>query len=298
MNLTGFAELFFSKVPRFFRRTAPLLICLAVTGCPDSKPTATNPSGNPSQKVVIRGSNTIGEELAPKLITAYQKDHAGVAFDVETKGTGYGFAAVRAGICDLAGASRPPLAQEVEQAQASGIQLNDYVIGSYSVAVVINSSNPLINLTREQVRDIFTGRIKNWKEVGGADNQIHLYTRDPISGTALGFQELAMENKAYALNAKLLTNYDAIVEAVAKDPIGIGYSSFNASRVPGAKAVTIGGVPANAASVNAGKYPYTRILRFYTNKDAESAPARDFLQFVLSSKGQQVLADAGFVPKP
>src|SRR5262252_2723163 len=162
-------------------------------------------SGSKSEKVVIRGSNTIGEELVPRLIAEYKKEHPGVEFDLEFKGTAYGFAALMSGLCDVAAGSREATMNELRLAQERGIEFNDYIIGSYSVAVIVNAANPVTNLSLTQVRDLFTGAVQNWKEVGGADAPVVLYIRDPISGTYLGFRELAMENKPYALNLKTFT---------------------------------------------------------------------------------------------
>jgi phosphate transport system substrate-binding protein len=279
---------------RFLRGAVVALIGAILAGCPASSP----PPAPATQKVVIRGSNTIGEELAPQLIAEFKKANPAVTFDLETKATGYGLAAVRSGLCDIAGASRIPIREELEENQAKGVELNEYIIGAYSVAVVVNQGNPLADLTRSQVRDIFTGAVKNWKEVGGPDAPIHLYGRDPISGTHLGFRELAMEDKSYGSGLNLFTNYAGIAQAVAADPAGIGYTSFNLANGTGVKALSIGGAPPTDAAVNSGKYPYARVLRFYTNKAAESAPTVAFLQFVLSPPGQKVLAQAGFVPRP
>src|SRR5208283_1575082 len=122
----------------------------------------------------------------------------------------------------------------LEMARNRNVEYIDHVIGAYSVAVVVNAANPVGNLTRGQVRDIFTGAIRNWKDVGGPDAPIHLYIRDPISGTYIGFKELAMENKPYASERNLFTNYAAIVTAVARDANGIGYSGFNLAPHSGA----------------------------------------------------------------
>jgi phosphate transport system substrate-binding protein len=270
------------------------LICLSVflAGCP-----ASNQAPEPRRDgtVIIRGSNTIGEELAPRLIAEYKKDHSSASFDLETKGTAYGMGALLADQCDIAGASRLPSKDEQALAQFRSIELNDDVIGSYSVAVVVNAGNPVGNLTKDQVRDIFTGAIANWKEVGGPDAPIHLCVRDPVSGTHIGFRELAMENKPYAGNPKMSTNYAGIVQAVAQDPNAIGYSSFQRSKSDGVKVVSIGGVEAIADSVNKGTYPYARTLHLYTNKQKEAPAAHDFIQFVQSSRGQEVMAKMGYV---
>jgi phosphate transport system substrate-binding protein len=184
----------------------------------------------------------------------------------------------------------------LEVAQYRGVQLADHVIGAYSVAVIVNAANPVGNLTKEQVRDIFTGAVTNWNAVGGADAPVHIYIRDPVSGTYLSFKELAMENKAYASEQNLFTNYAAIVGAVGQDADGIGYSGFNFATNAGAKAVSIGGVVPATDTVNAGKYPYARMLHLFTNKATETPATLDFVQFVLSPGGQEVLTQLGDVP--
>ena len=280
----------------FFKNISLVLIALAVAGCPSGQQTAQAPATAPPGKVTIRGSNTVGEELAPRLIAEYKKDHPAADFDLLTKGTSYGMGALMGGFCDIAGASRLPLKEELEVAQFRNVELNDHVIGTYSVAVVVNAANPVGNLTREQVRDIFTGAIQNWKDVGGPDAPIHLFLRDPISGTYIGFKELTMENKPYASEQNLFTNYEAIVGAVAKDANGIGYSGFNLTHQPGVKAVSIGGVEPTVEAVNQGKYPYARTLHLYTNKANERPAVLDFIQFIQSPRGQEVMMQMGYVP--
>ena len=183
-------------------------------------------------------------------------------------------------------------------AQNRNVEYNDHVIGAYSVAVVVNAANPIGNLTREQVRDIFTGAIQNWKVVGGPDAPIHLFIRDPISGTYLGFRELAMENKPYA---------DA--------PICLRIMRPSSRRWPGTRTGSV--IPASnwkiapasnpcpsaesnprRLHVNKGKYPYARVLHLYTSKGHETPEALDFIQFVLSPQGQAVLTRTGYTPHP
>src|SRR5262249_43333468 len=155
---------------------------------------------------------------------------------------------------------------ESEVLQTRNVELNDHVIGAYSVAVVVNAANPVANLTKEQVRDLFTGAITNWSAVGGPSAPVHFYIRHPISGTYIGFKELTMENKPYSQEQNLFTNYEGIVAGVAKDANGIGYSSIELMASPGIKALSIGGVAPNVETVNGGKYPYARTLHLFTNK--------------------------------
>jgi phosphate transport system substrate-binding protein len=265
-----------------------MLLSAVVAGC----------SGGKTEKIVLLGSNTIGEELAPQLVAEYKKDHPSVAFELEFKGTTYGMGALIVGRCDIAAASRDATTNEVELARDQGVTFNDHVIGAYDVAVIVKASNPIGNLTREQVRDLFTGVVQNWKEVGGPDAPVHLYSRHPISGTYLGFRELAMENKPYALHVKNFTNYTDIVQAVAQDENSIGYSTIALASSAGVKPVAIGGVAPTVESVNKGKYPYARFLHLYTDKAHETPTASSFVDFVQSARGQAIIARMGFAPRP
>jgi hypothetical protein len=151
-----------------------------------------------AQTIRIKGSNTFGEELAPRLIAEYGKLHPDVLVDLEAKGSGSGILALFDRTCDIAASSRTMTEDEMRMARSRGIVLRNHTIGYYGVAVVVHPAHPVKNLTHAQVRDIFTGVVRNWKEVGGPDLAIQVHIRDPISGTYLGFQELAMERKPYA----------------------------------------------------------------------------------------------------
>lgn len=268
-----------------------VLFAVVLAGCSSGRPEREN-------KVVIRGSNTFGEELGPRLIALYKKDHPAATFDTEFKATGYGIGALVDGQCDIAAASRDLNANELDVARARGVQIFDYVIGSYSVAVILDAASAVGNLTREQVRDIFTGVVRNWKDVGGPDAPVHLCIRDQISGTHLGFRELAMEDKPYGSDLKAFTSYRDIVQAVGRDTNAIGYVSMDLAKNAGVKAVSIGGVAPTASSVNQRLYPYARVIHLYTTKGKESEATRDFVQFVRSTRGQQIVEQMGFVRQP
>lgn len=290
MKITLRHEWFASKNFSRLKNFSFILISVLMASC--------SPKKTGTEIAIIRGSNTIGEELAPRLIEEYKKEHPGITFDTEFKGTSYGLGALMVDRCDIAAASRDLTTNEMELARDRDISFNSYVIGSYGVAVIANNGNTIANLTQDQVRDVFTGVIQNWKEIGGADAPIHLYIRDAISGTHLGFQELAMEKKPYALRLKTFTNYTGIIQAVAKDPHGIGYSGIDELKNAGVKTVSIGEAMPTVAAVNKGQYPYVRVLRFHTTKAKESSTARDFIQFVQSPHGQEIVKQMGFAPHP
>jgi phosphate transport system substrate-binding protein len=255
-------------------------------------------SANAQDKVTIRGSNTIGEELAPRLVAEYKKDHKDAAFDLEFKGSAFGIGALMGGYCDIAGSSKAVSKDQQEIAQMRNVQIKEYILGSYTVSILVNAGNPVSNLSSNQVQGLFTGKIQNWKDVGGPDAPVHLYLRDPVSGTYLGFKEVAMGFQDYAEgHVQFSTNYAGIADAVAKDPSGIGYAGLDQLQHAGTKAVSIDGVAPSVETVNGQKYPYARTLRFYTDGSKESAKTKDFINYVLGD-GQKVMMQMGYAPKP
>lgn len=248
----------------------------------------------PAEKITIKGSNTFGEELAPRLISAYQKIRPEVTIDLESAGSGSGIQALLDRTCDLAASSRAMNEDEMRRARSRGIVLRNHTIGYYGVAVVVHPDNPVTQLTDVQVRDMFTGAITNWREVGGIDAPIKLFIRDPVSGTYLGFQELAMERRPYATAAQPLTSYHAIANAVKADPAAVGYVGMTLAAHDGVRAVSINDVSPSAQTVADNRYPYSRQLRFYTDKKTTPA-AQAFIRYVRSNPGQAILEDMGFV---
>lgn len=249
-------------------------------------------------KVLIRGSNTVGEELAPRLISSFRATHPNTTFDLEFKGSAYGIGGLMGGFCDIAASSKKVSNEQLEIAKIRNVEFKEYVLGSYAVVVLVHAENPVSNLTGEQIKSLFTGKIQNWKEVGGADAPVHLFGRDPVSGTHIGFKELAMNYEEYAEHTQFFTNYTALADAVAKDPGGIGYAGLNFAAHPGTKSLTVNGVAATSENINSGKYPYSRTLRLYTDGAKESAAAREFINYALSAEGQKIVAETGDAPKP
>jgi phosphate transport system substrate-binding protein len=250
-----------------------------------------------AQKIIIKGSNTFGEELGPALVEAYRARHPAVEFELESKGTTSGLGALLDGACDIATASRMATEDERRAARSRNIRLKVHTVGYYGVAVIVHETNPLGGLSSQQVRDLFTGRIKNWKDVGGENRPVVLCIRAPESGTHLGFRELAMENKPYPESAQTFTTYQDLARYVAEHPDAIGYSEGQAWSGLAVKRLHINGFPLNEVSVNEGLYPYARLIRFYTRADRESAPARAFIRFTQSKSGQDLLESRGYIPR-
>lgn len=249
------------------------------------------------EKAHIEGSNTFGEELGPALIKAYQVKHPETVIELGSDGTGTGLTALLNGTCDVAAASRVANEDEHRLARARKLRLSSHFIGTYGVSVITHERNPIRALSDRQVRDIFTGKITNWKDVGGRDAPIHLYIRDASSGTQLGFRELAMADLPYAASVKTFLSYPDIIAAVADDPNGIGYTGMTKETPKGVRTLLINGIPANSMAVNEGLYPYARGLRFYTVNGRGTTASRSFIRFVRGTEGQAILEQMGYVPR-
>lgn len=248
-----------------------------------------------AESLSIKGSNTFGEELGPRLIEQFSRTRPGWSIQLESVNTGYGIQALLDGTCDIAAASRALNEDEIRLARSRKIALRTHSIGYYGIAVIVHTDNPLRNLADHQVRDIFTGAIRNWQEVGGRDAPIAVHIIGPAAGTHLGFQELALERRPYREDAIAHARYTDIRSAVALDPHAIGFVALPHAAADAVRAVSINGIPPTPFSVSDNLYPYARLLRFFTDTKRESKAAAEFIRFVRSSEGQQIVEDTGFV---
>lgn len=244
----------------------------------------------------IEGSNTFGERLGPLLVADFQKKNPGTPVNLNATSSGAGLTALLDGRTDIAPTSRAADADEIRLARAAGLRLNAQSIGSYGVVVIVNDQNPVRSLTLRQVRDIFTGRITNWKQVGGPDARIRPFILDNSSGARVGFQELAMSRQPYAAGARQFPSKQAIADAVARDATAVGYDDMGPLPA-GTRAILINGIAPNRTAINQGLYPYARTLYLYTVRGRETLAAKQFIRFVQSREGQQIISNAGFVPR-
>ena len=244
----------------------------------------------------IEGSNVFGEKLGPLVVEAFREKFPGIAVDLKRPGSGEGLAALIAGKADIAPTSRPANAKEHAAAKTAGLRLRAQAIGSYGVAVIVNEQNPLRTLKPAQVRGIFTGKITNWKEVGGLDKAINIFVLNKSTGARVGFQLLAMKGEDYSPSARALRDYEDIAREVAADPAAIGYTGIGPA-MAGTRALLINGQPPNTAAIYERVYPYANTLYFNTVAGRETPAARKFINFVLSREGQRVLQKAGYAPR-
>lgn len=248
-----------------------------------------------AQKLVIKGSDTLGAKLVPMLAEEYKARNPGVSFEIAAEGSTTGIAAITDGTAQIGMSSRRAKTIEISAARAKGVTMKPTIVAYDGIAVIVNQNNALNALTKSQVEKIFTGDITDWSEIGGSPGRISIYTRNTSSGTYSDFKELAMKKRDYAGSAQKLAGNEQIVAEVAKNPNGIGYVGLAYLKEPGIRVVAIDGYSPTKEAVLAKNYPYARPTFYYTNGDPAGEAAK-FIQFTLGEEGQKIAEKIGFVP--
>jgi len=257
---------------------------------------------NRARAVTVKGSDTM-VILGQRFAEIYMQRHPGTVIQVTGGGSGTGIAALINGTTDIAQSSRPIKPAEAEQVRAKfGVEVMEIPVALDGLAVYVHESNPVEELSLAHLKAIYTGRITNWKEVGGPDLPIVLYSRENNSGTYVYFKEHVLENADFAPTTQTLPGTAAVINAVAKDPKAIGYGGI--AYGTGIKALKIrkdATAPAVAPTLEdvlSGRYPISRQLYFYTVGKPSNPVVRDFIRWVLSPEGQAVVKDVGYYPLP
>ncbi len=246
-----------------------------------------NQASSASAQVTLAGSTSV-EPFAELLAEQYMHSHPGApAINVQGGGSTAGVRAALSGAADIGMSSRNLKPEEAAQG------LITQVIARDAIAVIVHPANPVDDLSLAQVRGIFSGQITNWREVGGVDRRIVVITREEGSGTRGAFEELVMEEEPITLSALRQDSNGAVRVVVASDRYAIGYISLGLVNHQ-VKAVRLNGVEASVESVRDGSYGLSRPFLFLW-KGELSASARDFVDYVLSPEGQEILAREGLV---
>lgn len=262
-------------------------------------------SDSPTQYIENKGSDTI-VNLALAWAEAYQVEHPGVRISVTGGGSGTGIAALINNTVDLANASRQIKAEEVDEAQAKGVEPVEHIIARDAIAVIVNSENPVSELTLQQISDMYSGKITNWSEVGGEDRPIVKLSRETNSGTHVYFLETVLrlgksdDETLFSMDTLLLPSSEGIISEVRQNPNAIGYDGLG--YVPDdvkmiAIAKEAGGeyVLPSIETVNDKTYAIARDLYMYTNGEPTGI-VKEYLDWILSAKAQEIVAELGFVP--
>lgn len=252
--------------------------------------------------ITIKGSDTM-VILGQKWAEMFMRQHPDTRVQVTGGGSGTGFAALQTRQTDIANASRKIRPKETEQCiRAFGKRPREYAVALDGLSVYVNAANPVSSLTLEQVRDIFTGRITRWKDVGGPDTAIILYSRENSSGTYEFFKEHVLQGKDFSAKAQTLAGTAQVLQQVAQDPNAIGYGG--AAYGQGARHLSIATAPGadpiepTEANVVGRKYPIWRFLYVYLDPGLEKGEIKTYLDWIRSPEGQKVVRDVGYYPLP
>ncbi len=255
--------------------------------------------------IQIKGSDTI-VNLSQSWAEKYMQENPGDFVAVTGGGSGTGISSLISGTCNIANASRSIKEKEITLAKQKGINPYEIKVGLDGLAVVVNPKNPVSKLTLEQLAKIFTGKITNWKELGGSDSKIVILSREVNSGTHVYFKEHVLRKgdpngkEEFAPGALLLSSSQAIADEVAGNSAavgyyGMGYISSKQKDVAVAKDEKSEYVASTIENVINGKYPISRPLFIYTNGQPQGL-VKKFVDFCLSKEGQDIVLKTDFVP--
>jgi phosphate transport system substrate-binding protein len=254
-----------------------------------------------SRNISVKGSDTM-VILGQRWAETFMKRNSGVTIQVTGGGSGVGIAALINGTTDIAEASRPMKDAEKSQLQQKrGLATVELPVALDGLAVYVHEKNPITDLTLAQLKKIYTGAAKNWKDVGGNDERIILYGRENSSGTYAYFKEHVLENADYYPTTQTLPGTAAVINAVARDIRGIGYGGI--AYLKGVKAIRVRkddktpGVEPTLENVQKNVYPISRFLYWYLAGEPKDQ-IKKLTDWVLSAEGQAVVNDVGYYPLP
>jgi phosphate transport system substrate-binding protein len=248
-----------------------------------------------AQNIVMDGSTTVGP-IAKAFSEYYMKQNKGVNVTVSESGSGNGAKSLINKSCQIATMSRFMKDEEFKAAVDAGVFPVAHAVALDGVAVIVHPSNPLKNLTVEQARAIYTGKITNWKQLGGSDLAIVSVSRDTNSGTYETFEGLIMNKEKIGAGAEYVGSNGGIRQRVQSTPGAIGYAGlgFVDDTV---KALSINGIAPSSATVRAGVYPVARALFMFTNGyPALGSNVYDLVTMCQSETGSNIIQETGFIP--
>ena len=245
--------------------------------------------GKTDSKTVSTDGSTSMEKVIGALGEAFEENNSGVTFTYNPTGSGSGITAVSEGRCDIGLSSRN--LKEEEKAQG----LTETVLALDGIAIIVNPENPVKDLDIETIGKIYMGKITNWKDIGGNDQEIVLIGREAGSGTRDGFESITGTEDACKYRQELTSTGD-VITTVAGNPAAIGYASL-ASVNETVKALSVGGIAATEESVKDGSYVVQRPFVLVTKDSTKlSEAAQDFFDYITSPEANEIISSAGEVP--
>ncbi|MFH1074893.1 MAG: phosphate ABC transporter substrate-binding protein [Candidatus Firestonebacteria bacterium] len=246
-----------------------------------------------AEKVIIEGSTTV-LPIAQACAERLMEKNGDLNITVRGGGSGVGIASIIDSTCTIGDSSRPIKGSEIKKALDKGVDPKGNVIAMDGIAVIVNPANPIKAFTKKQIKDIYTGAISDWLQLGGTPGKIVVLSRDTSSGTYEAFSVLALSGAKPRADALLQASNQAAATTVAKTPQAVGYVGLG--YVSGSvKAIPVEGVECSKATVLSAQYPYSRPLYMYTNGKPQGN-AKFVIDFVLSDEGQKIVEEQGFVP--
>jgi phosphate transport system substrate-binding protein len=249
--------------------------------------------------ITIKGSDTM-VVLGQRWAEEFMKTNPGTSIQVTGGGSGTGISALINGTTDVCEASRSMKDPEKQQvAEKAGGAPVEITVAKDGLSVYVNVSNPISELSLAQLKDIFTGKITNWKDLGGPESKIIPYSRENSSGTYVFFKEHVLGGADYTPRAQNMPGTAAVVNAVGRERFGIGYGG--AAYAKGIKVIKVKkdasalGIVASNATIKDGTYPLSRPLFFYLRPNT-SAEIKKFTDWVLSPEGQAIVVKVGYFP--
>lgn len=252
--------------------------------------------------ITVKGSDTM-VILAQKWAEEYMKQNPNVKIQVTGGGSGTGFAALQNQTTHICNASRKIKAKEIQAClSAFGKRPTEYKVALDGLSVYVNSENPINEITVEQLELIFTGKIKNWKEVGGPDAPIIVYSRENSSGTYEFFKEHVLKGKDFVSSAQTMPGTAALIQAIAKDKNGIGYGGaaygVGIKHLKVKKDANSPAIEPTEENVVNGTYPIWRYLYIYVNPDLDKGEIAKYINWIKSDEGQKIVKEIGYYPLP
>jgi phosphate transport system substrate-binding protein len=249
-------------------------------------------TGLANKTITITGSTTV-LPIAQKAAEVFMKKHSEVSISVAGTGSGDGIKAIIDGTADIGDASRDMKAKEKKLAEEKGVNPKRFTVALDCIVPIVHPSNPIGDLSLDQLKAIYTGKVKNWKEVGGNDKEIVVISRDSSSGTFEVWNKRVLKKERVRPDAQLQASNGAVAQAVAGNKYAIGYVGIGYLNDK-LKGVTVGGVAASAKTAMDKSYPVARGLYMFT-KGEPTGVVKDFIDFVLSDEGQKIAVEEGFV---
>ncbi len=272
-----------------------VMISFTISGCAKKD----KQDSKTKKNITIKGSDTM-VHLMSSLAEAYMKKMQGEQISVTGGGSGTGIAAIINGTTDICASSRDMQQKEKDEAKGKGVNIVEKIIAYDGLAVIVNPENPIKELTMDQIKKVFTGAYKNWKELGGPDQPITALSRESNSGTYVFFQEHVLNKENFAPSVKLMPASSSIAQSIGQDKWSIGYLGLGYTKEGNVKVLNVKkdenspAVTPNHNTVLDKTYSIARPLFLIFNGEPAGIQAT-FLDFAISADGQKIVEETGYV---